>query len=110
MARAKFVRQGDNVDGALLVHQLAHAQEDALVRVEREVVGLEPLGRLGVRGIVEQNGAEDGLFGVDVRWQAGVERSNVRQGGHTESVGRRRQRFLEKHLVNNPRPFRKRGN
>ena len=83
MSRASSFGQGDDVDGALRVHQLAHAQEDALVRVEREVVGLELLGGLGVRGVVEQDGAEDGLFGVDIRGQSGVERSDVRQGGHT---------------------------
>ena len=40
------------------------------MRVEREVVGLELLGGFGVGGIVEQDGAEDGLFGVDIRGQA----------------------------------------
>ena len=79
----QFVGQGNDVDGTLLIHQLAHAQEDALVRVEREVVGLKALGGFGVRGVVEQDGAEDGFFGVDIRGQAGVERSDVRQGGHT---------------------------
>ena len=79
----QLVRQRNNVDSALLVHQLGHAHKDALVRVERKVVGLEPLGSLRVSGVVEQDGAKDGLFGVDIRRQAGVERSNVRQGGHT---------------------------
>ncbi len=49
-----------------------HAQEDALVRIEREVVGLQLLRRFGVRGVVEQDGAENRLFGVDIRGQPGV--------------------------------------
>ena len=43
------------------------------MRVEREVVGVELLGRLGVRGVVQQNRAQNRLFGVDVRGQSGVE-------------------------------------
>ena len=73
LVAGQLVGQGDDVHGALRVHQLAHAQEDAAMRVEREVVGLEPFGGLGVGRVVEQDGAEDGLFGVDVRGQAGVE-------------------------------------
>ena len=83
LGAGQLVRQRDDVDGALFVHQLGHAQEDAPVRVERKVVGLEAFGGLGVRGVVEQDGAENGLFGVDIRRQPGVERADVRQGGHT---------------------------
>ena len=73
LVAGQLVGQGDDVDGALRVHQLAHAQEDAPVRVEREVVGFELFRGLGVGGIVQQDGAEDGLLGVDVRGQAGIE-------------------------------------
>ena len=41
----------------------------------------ELLGGLGVGGIVQQDGAENGLFGVDVCGQSGVE-GQVGDGGH----------------------------
>ena len=47
--------------------------------------GFELLGGLGVGRIVEQDGAEDGLFGVDVRGQAGVQ-SEIGDGGHIRRV------------------------
>ena len=43
------------------------------MRVEGEVVGFELFRGFGVGGVVQQDGAEDGLFGVDVRGQSGVE-------------------------------------
>jgi hypothetical protein len=51
------------------------------MRVEREIVGFELFGGLGVGGVVQQDGAQDGLFGVDIRGQSGVE-SEVGDGGH----------------------------
>ena len=51
------------------VHQLAHAQEDTAMRVERKVVRFELFCGFGVGRIVQQDGAEDGLLGVDVRGQ-----------------------------------------
>ena len=51
------------------------------MRVEREVVGLENFGGLGVGGIVEQDRAQDGLFRVKIRGQAGFE-GEVGDGGH----------------------------
>ncbi len=68
----QFVCQRDDIDGPLLVHQLGHAQVDTSVRVEREIVGLDPLGGLGMGGVVQQNGAEDGLFGINISRQSGV--------------------------------------
>ena len=47
--------------------------------------GVELFGGLGVGGIVEQDGAEDGFFGVDVRGQAGVE-GEIGDGGHVSSL------------------------
>ena len=41
--------------------------------VEREVFGVELFGGLGVGGVVEQDGAEDGFFGLDVGGHAGIE-------------------------------------
>jgi hypothetical protein len=58
-----------------------HALEDAAMRVEGEVVGCELFGGLGVRGIVQQDGAQDGLFGVDVRGQSGFQ-GEIGDGGH----------------------------
>ena len=77
----QLVGQRDDVDGALGVDQLAHAQEDAAMRVEREVVGFEVFGGLGVGRVVQQDGAEDGLLGVDIRGQSGVE-SEIGDRGH----------------------------
>ncbi len=45
------------------------------MRVEGEVIGFELFGGLGVGGIVQQDGAENGLFGVNVRGQSGFEAS-----------------------------------
>ena len=39
-------------------------------------------------GIVEENGAEDGLFGFDIGWQSSVE-GEVGEGGHMKSLGRK---------------------
>ena len=43
------------------------------MRVEREIVGLEGFGGLGVGGVIEQDCAEDGLFRIQIRGQAGFE-------------------------------------
>jgi hypothetical protein len=45
------------------------------------VIRVDALGRLGVGGIVQQNCAQDGFFGVDVRRQSGVE-PQIGDGGH----------------------------
>ncbi len=81
LVAGQLVGQGDDVDGALHVHQLRHAQEDAAMRVQGEVVGCQLFGGLGVGGIVQQDGAQDGLFGVDVRGQSGFQ-SEIGDGGH----------------------------
>ena len=62
--------------------QLVHASEDAAVRIEREVVA----GELLLRGFVEvrvfeQDGAEDGAFGVRAGGHAALER-DVWKGSH----------------------------
>ena len=85
LVAGQLVGQGDDVDGAAGVDQLAHAQEDAAMRVEREVVGLEDFGGLGVGGVVEQDGAQDGLFRVEVRGQSGFQ-GEVGDGGHIRRV------------------------
>ncbi len=48
----------------------------------------ELFGSLGVGGVVEQDGAEDGLFGIDIGRQSGVKRQ-IGDGGHEMSLGRR---------------------
>ena len=53
------------------------------MRVEREIVGLELFRGLGVGGVVQQDRAENRLFGVDVRRQSGVE-TEVGDRGHIE--------------------------
>ena len=54
------------------------------MRVEREVVGLEGFGGLGVGGVIEQDRAQDGLFRVDIRGQSGIE-GEVGDGGHLKN-------------------------
>jgi len=51
------------------------------MRVEGEVVGFEFFGGFGVGGIVQQDGSEDCLFGVDICGQSGIE-PEVGDGGH----------------------------
>ena len=98
LVAGQLVGEGDDVDGAAGVDQLAHAQEDAAMRVEREVVGLDGFGGLGVGGVIEQDRAQDGLFRVDVRGQSGIE-SEVGDGGHREEC---RPDPLEPRAVQNP--------
>jgi hypothetical protein len=45
----------------------------------------ELFGGLGVGGVVQQDGAEDGLLGVHIGRQSGVE-SQVGKGGHIRRV------------------------
>ena len=67
--------------GATGVDELAHAREDALVRVEREIFGGDALGGLVVGGVFEQDGAEDRALGVDAGGQAAF-KGDVWGGGH----------------------------
>ncbi len=83
----QLVGEGDDVDRALLSQQVAHALVDALVRVKGEIVGFELFRGFRVRGIVKQDGAEDGLLGVDRRGHARVESSGAGVGGHESSLG-----------------------
>ena len=54
------------------------------MRVEREIVGLDVFGGLGVGSVIEQDRAQDGLFRVDIRGQSGIE-SEVGDGGHLKN-------------------------
>ena len=69
---SKLLGEGDEVDGTAGFGQLHHAQVDAAVRIEREVVGPEKLGCLRIRRIVEKNSAEDGPFGFHTGGQTAV--------------------------------------
>ena len=55
------------------------------MRIEGEIVLGELFGGLGVGGIVQQNRAQDGLFGKDIRRQAGIARQ-VGDRGHIQRV------------------------
>ena len=79
LAAVEFLGEGDHVDGAASVLQIAHAREDAAMRVEREVVGLE-FGGLIEEQAVEQDGAEDGALGFDASGESAFE--TVIGGGH----------------------------
>ena len=85
-AAAELVGQGDDVDRAAGVDELAHAREDALVGIEREIVGGDALGGLVVGGVFEQDGAEDRALGVDAGGQAAF-KGDVGGGGHALSLG-----------------------
>ena len=54
--------------------QLAHAEEDAAVLFQAEVVGFERAGYLDVERVVHQNGAQDEAFGVEIGRESTFER------------------------------------
>ena len=66
----EFFDQRDHVDRPGRFGQVHHARVNAAMGVEREIFRLQMLGRLVVRKIVQQDGAEDGAFGFNVRGQA----------------------------------------
>ena len=82
-AAVEFLGEGDHVDGAAHGLQVAHAGEDAAMRVEREVVGLE-FGGLVEEQAVEQDGAEDGALGFDAGGKSAFE--SVVGGRHREVI------------------------
>jgi hypothetical protein len=59
------------VDALALGHQINDGAEDALVRVEGKILGLQLLGRVADGDAVQQHRAEDGDFGVNGGRQAG---------------------------------------
>ena len=54
------------------------------MRVEREIVGLDVFGGLGVGSVIEQDRAQDGLFRVKVRGQSGIQ-GQVGDRGHLKN-------------------------
>ena len=61
----QLVGDGDAVDFFAALLQFAHAAEDAAMLFQAEVVGFERAGRLHVKGVVEQDGAEHEALGID---------------------------------------------
>ena len=61
--------------------KLGHAQEDARCESSEKSSSVELFGSLGVGSVVQQDGAEDGLLGIDIGRQPGVE-SEIGEGGH----------------------------
>ena len=78
-AAVELLGEGDHVNRAACVLQVAHAGEDAAVRVEREVVGLE-FGSLVEEQSLHQDGAEDGALSVDAGRKTAFQ--TVIGGGH----------------------------
>jgi hypothetical protein len=56
----------DEVDGLLGFAERDHLQENAAVLIEKEIFGAQILDGGVERVIVEQDGAEDGAFGVKI--------------------------------------------
>src|SRR5436305_3048965 len=76
----EFLRQRDQIDRTRRVGQIHHARVNAPVRIEQKVFGLQVLGSLVIRKIVEQDRAEDGALSFYVRWKS--LRGDVISGGH----------------------------
>ena len=62
----QLVGDGDAVDPLPAFGQIVHAQEDAPVLLEREVVGVQKPGDLDEVAVVEQDRAEHEFLGVNV--------------------------------------------
>ena len=63
-------------------YRLAHAQEDAAVLFQAEIVGFEGAGDLDEERVVHQDGAQDEPFGVQIGGQSSFQR-NISVSGHT---------------------------
>ncbi len=66
----EFLDESDDVDGPGVFGQIHHAGVEAAMCVEREIVRLQMFGGVVVGMIVEQDRAEDGTLGFDVRGHA----------------------------------------
>src|SRR6266700_7671733 len=63
---AQFLRKGDQVNGSRGISKVDHARVNAPVRIKQKVFGLQVLGSLIVREIVEKNRAEDRALSFNV--------------------------------------------
>src|SRR5262249_16771099 len=89
----------DEVDRPAILSQLHHAQVDAAMRVEREIVGEQKLGGLRIGLIVEKDRAQDGAFGLRASGQSAIKtvvrvrnallKAIVLQAIHGENRGKR---------------------
>ncbi len=66
----EFFDQRDDVDGPRGLGEVHHAGINTAMGVERKVFRAQMLGGIVVGVIVEQDGAEDGALGFDVRRHA----------------------------------------
>jgi len=62
----QFFREGDEVDGLLRFAERNHLRENAAVLIEKEILRAQMLDRRVQSIVVEQDGAEDGAFGVQI--------------------------------------------
>ena len=62
----QFVGQSHQVDGLLVLAQLDHVREDAAVLIEEKIFGAQRFNGGIQRVIVEDNGAENGAFRVEI--------------------------------------------
>ncbi len=62
----QLIEDGDPVDSLAAVLERRHAEEDAAVLLEREVLRLESAGHLDEERIVKQDRAEDEPLGIEV--------------------------------------------
>ncbi len=66
--------------------QLAHAQEDAAMLLQAEVVGFERAGDLDVERVVHQDRAQDEALGVEIGRESAFERDVRRRCCHKPTV------------------------
>ena len=81
LAAGEFFAEGDDVDDVILVNEFAHAGEDALMGGEGKIVGAQGGGGFAVGVVVEEDGAEDGAFGVEGSGEAAL-KFDVGGSGH----------------------------
>lgn len=71
----QLVLQRQEVDLAALLRERAHGSEDGPVRVLEEVGGVDRPQNAVERVVVDEDGSEDGAFGVRALRQLPIERS-----------------------------------
>src|SRR5690348_2676725 len=70
----QLVRDRDAIDALRACIQLAHAQKDAAVLFQAEVVGIQRAGYLDIQRIVHQNRAKDKALGVEINRESFFQR------------------------------------
>jgi hypothetical protein len=77
----QFFLQRDEVDGMTAFAERHHLVEDAAVRITEEVLGVDQLGGVVERVVVDQDRAEDRLLGIEIVRKRPFRRSNFRHCG-----------------------------